>query len=830
LNNYEPANFVAWSVPGADETIGIRLDTDATILISGPDGVAKTSLFRSLGGGGAALYDIGSGIGVSKPTVVTIHSNTRGLMAKGVRVTLRIGGAAKWDVEQSATSLARWLDDSGQQANIVVLDGIANSPQNASNIGPFMAAVRRRVNRPITGIVGLPDDSLSSAMGRTTNIAGSIFVGDHGVRDVVSIDQTVVRFDAARSRSFLTERTEMEVTREPLSGDFGRSFDISPPPPSPPRRHVNSRILNADDHNDVPPGVALTQTHGYELVVTIGRQDERSLLRDSQFPDAQLPVGGIWLKVLVHIPQISEFPVQQDIYLPPTGDSWICNCPPGSAVHSCQPNERMPAAPIPFRPRAGDSLITVRVAVYFQAVVVHSHELSLPIGGKRSITARTIYSLTRSFDDLEPFRNRSLSVMTTDSASGTEACAYINGVAIDPMAYSFDDLQTDNSSRQVRRCLFDMHLKQVGTKWESKYSATLGKTADDFCADLLSLAKLGRALFMSIFRSSQASQIRQLLSHEAQAGLVTIQFARPTTERLSIPWQMMYALPMQSADPAPFVCKSVAEFGPNGRPSSWDSGRCPHESDHPSVGRSVLCPFGFWGLAHIVEVPPHVGNERSLARVVESDQTAPLATVIGWNDKISTNKDALAEATRHLDHLRQSRLGVLQPEARSNQELGIALGPADMDLVYLYCHGQRQTIPGAAVADTVLVLENGDSFTPQDVQGWSEFYNWPGPHWPDRRPLVVLNACHTGEILAASLSNFVSAFVETAGASGVIATEITLEQKLAGLAMETFFAGLLSGLSTGEAMRDMRWSLLSRGNLMGLAYSNYSAADLRLRP
>nr|WP_269207289.1 CHAT domain-containing protein [Rhodococcus opacus] len=168
---------------------------------------------------------------------------------------------------------------------------------------------------------------------------------------------------------------------------------------------------------------------------------------------------------------------------------------------------------------------------------------------------------------------------------------------------------------------------------------------------------------------------------------------------------------------------------------------------------------------------------------------------------------------------------------QSRRQLGEALGPSDMDLVYLYCHGERYNPPGASVSDPLLVLGSGESFTPQDVSGWSQLYDWPDPHWRDRPPLVVLNACHSGASLATTLADFVGVFTQTAGAAGVIATEVALEQKVAGLAMETFLTELvIPRISVGEAMRRMRWTLLKRGNLMGLAYSPYCAADLLLWP
>src|SRR5262249_50083478 len=141
------------------------------------------------------------------------------------------------------------------------------------------------------------------------------------------------------------------------------------------------------------------------------------------------------------------------------------------------------------------------------------------------------------------------------------------------------------------------------------------------------------------------------------------------------------------------------------------------------------------------------------------------------------------------------------------------------------------TPSGATVSNPLLDLGAGETFTPQDVSGWSEMFEWPDPHWRDRQPVIILNACHSGAVLAPTLADFVGAFTQTAGAAGVIATEVALEQRVAGLAMETFPTELgVVRVSVGEALRRMRWALIKRGNLMGLAYSPYCAADLQLRP
>jgi hypothetical protein len=73
------------------------------------------------------------------------------------------------------------------------------------------------------------------------------------------------------------------------------------------------------------------------------------------------------------------------------------------------------------------------------------------------------------------------------------------------------------------------------------------------------------------------------------------------------------------------------------------------------------------------------------------------------------------------------------------------------------------------------------------------------------------------------------AFANRAGAAGVVGTEITIDQGVASWAMELFLAAVTNGATVGMALRQARWAMLRRGNLMGFAYTPYCLASLTLR-
>jgi hypothetical protein len=152
-----------------------------------------------------------------------------------------------------------------------------------------------------------------------------------------------------------------------------------------------------------------------------------------------------------------------------------------------------------------------------------------------------------------------------------------------------------------------------------------------------------------------------------------------------------------------------------------------------------------------------------------------------------------------------------------------------MDIAYLYCHGVYHK-PAANALPTPVLRFGISMLDPVEVANWRRAVGWPRPHWPDRKPLIVLNGCHTTELTTATLSNFVDAFANRAGAAGVIGTEVTVEQGMAGWVAEQLLQLLVDGTTAGEALRTVRWRMINRGNVMGLAYTLYCLAGLRLRP
>jgi hypothetical protein len=293
-----------------------------------------------------------------------------------------------------------------------------------------------------------------------------------------------------------------------------------------------------------------------------------------------------------------------------------------------------------------------------------------------------------------------------------------------------------------------------------------------------------------------------------------------------VPWAALYDLPLGRDIRKYEPCRSIAKFGP-GTSAAQIPVNCPYEASHKDKDGerwklNQLCPWGFWGLSAVIEHPP--GTQARDLETQVRPVAGPLAILVGYD----TGLDGKLRR-RHLEELEKTHgTGLLAPYAdRIDGIDGIEkqLGGETMDVVYLYCHvfedpdQPGQHIPAIQFSDGLV--------TSQDIDGWNDT-SWAPGHWSRRHPLVVVNGCSSAARGPGSLASLVGSFIET-GASGVIGTEIAIDQGLGGWAMELFLSALRHQ-PVGEALRSMRWEMFRGGNLIGLAYTPYCLAGLTVYP
>lgn len=237
-----------------------------------------------------------------------------------------------------------------------------------------------------------------------------------------------------------------------------------------------------------------------------------------------------------------------------------------------------------------------------------------------------------------------------------------------------------------------------------------------------------------------------------------------------VPWAHVYDLPFTEG---PYrLCASVSRFGPFGA-----GGEVPPRCPEPDHSGNVLCPFGFWGFSSVLEQP-----EGPLAWQVSAadGQVEVTLAVDPGLDRALTQ--------RHVAEL----LSFLPPESISSayvspSDLSRALEDERTDVMHLvYDEGVLEAVE----------------------------IEWP------HRPLVVTTS---------PAANLVDEFVNRAGAAGVLCPEVAVDQGMTGWVSGMLLARLAGGMPAGEALRRTRWEMMSRGNVLGLAYALHANADLRLR-
>jgi hypothetical protein len=366
--------------------------------------------------------------------------------------------------------------------------------------------------------------------------------------------------------------------------------------------------------------------------------------------------------------------------------------------------------------------------------------------------------------------------------------------------------------------LVNQHLTKKDGKYSSKFDANFRKPKDQFISDLVALARQGWAIYYGLFSNNDIFDVLPaLIRHEAavrrKPAVISVADATGSGVRNvqpTVPWSLIYDIPMKKDTHADFeICPSLEKFCSTDHPNDIPP-MCP-EPNHPS---NTLCPFGFWGLSCVIELPPSTESPFSTL-----DQWSwPFRVAMAMDPNL---KAELSE--RHLANLSQRipSANLVSRSCSDSDSVATLLIERPVDIAYLYCHGGYDT------DDAQPFLCFGESkLYPTDLGAW-RVEKWTFRDHSPTQPLVVLNGCGTVEFNTHSLANFVDGFVGRCGAAGLIGTEITVEQGLAGFAFELLLENARSGCTVGEALRNLRWVLASRGNTMGFAYTLYCMAGLR---
>jgi hypothetical protein len=301
------------------------------------------------------------------------------------------------------------------------------------------------------------------------------------------------------------------------------------------------------------------------------------------------------------------------------------------------------------------------------------------------------------------------------------------------------------------------------------------------------------------------------------------------------PWALVYDKPVDARDEQTRVCLLWQEQ--RDRHGNLDIAacekQCPHKAGDPPLHarRDLVCPYGFWGFRHIIEVPLSTQEEADLHLEVElAEEEQPLLLFGYREENLNTKKDRLDLRRDHQQWLDQAFQIVGRASKKALEE---GMQDPALRLIYFYthCRHENRDDPGW---EPYLELgqQQAESLVPSDLIDWEQVRRV----WQETRPLVFINACQSLGFVPGTLADFLRNFAYL-HASGVIGTEISTVEALACEFAEHFFVRFVEGqqkdgqmhtLPAGEVFRQVRGHLLEKHNPLGLIYTLYCSADLKV--
>jgi hypothetical protein len=307
---------------------------------------------------------------------------------------------------------------------------------------------------------------------------------------------------------------------------------------------------------------------------------------------------------------------------------------------------------------------------------------------------------------------------------------------------------------------------------------------------------------------------------------VVIQVSRPTTASYSFPWGLMYDGTLELEPDLSFdrrkatLCPVVEQWDEVAPMVARGLRQCP-EAPHGRHPPNTLCPFGFWGYRYRIEQLPSTRSS-----LPEIQVGAGSFQVVSAQTQEVRRPEDLEAHIRELRAALQARFPQADVVEGKDRATIKDLLPQDTPIVYFYCHGERP-LPGSP--DTYLGVGKDEAITALDFRNWVHDWLWEGKVvWDRLRPLVFVNACHSVEIDPDTLVSYLDAFVGTAAAAGVIGTEVKVNQALGMEVALQFFRRFFQGVGVDQALHEIRLDFLAEGNLLGLVYTPYCWAHLRL--
>ncbi len=607
------------------------------------------------------------------------------------------------------------------------------------------------------------------------------------------------------------------------------------------------RVLNANfgvDSRMLEPNEPLLPGNEYLLLIDVGpRWDKAPTLVTGSidFPDRYLGApkeGGYLVQIVVVSDDFEPRLSSAEMFVP---------AEQGRSIPIKDGKKAREPGPVRIPLRAPDSAgerhVHARVCLYYQGNLIQSGVLSATVSAAGLASQKNElhldFALSGALRDLDNLGSPvesdeprvAFNVTLNDDGVGGHRLILKSSSDATAAFTPYDPKGVERELDEIRKRLLGF-FHGLGADNE--------KGLEDFKDDLFELAVHGRKLFHIAFDPiipEDAADDALTWTKRLQFALrqqSVIQIARTGLAQYVFPWAAVYSHGLTGNTANWRYCDVIATEWPNGRRTGPPAKSCPFEQT-PGDHKNTICPYGFWGLKHVVEQPLAVGRTRDGKFTLKNAATEILASG-EIRLAIATTRDAALDAqaiTKHFEYL-GARPGVsVVPNIADtlNDTLKVVQEP---EIIYFLCHGEFDTVEDKPYIG--IGPKNGGRDYRIYTTTFSEWgLNVAPPNldrWATRRPLVVINGCHTSDLSPGDVLTFVGTLSKL-NAGGVIGTEVSVQLPVALEVARLMFEKLLpangkAGQQVGETMRQVRWELANKGNLLGLAYTAYCMSSLHL--
>lgn len=578
---------------------------------------------------------------------------------------------------------------------------------------------------------------------------------------------------------------------------------------APKPRYANAALLEPKSDQRLSPTRPVSPGSVFRLRLDIGPWSRESQVSGAQAIDEWLPKKDLWLDVVVSSTSFGVATGPEDgfggtsrgrFFLP--GDGGAATTPAGETYLFAF-----------LRAPREASRARARVCFYYRDALVQSLLLEADVGsGLGGFRITVDFSLSHSLADLDAIPDKPrVSLLVNDNGDQTHQVVLRAGRSEQKRIEATSEVEAVAVSRQIE-ALRDQLKKNA--------PQTRKRRRDQLQRDLWELAPLAWKLHAGMWKG--------LPKLDPDPETFIIHVTRPQSSGFAFPWSLLYDIPLDQdalRRKEVRVCPLVERWDGKtpllrGDQVTGDPRRCP-AADEVSHDENLLCPFGFWGYRYSIE---QLSSRRDVG--IEVPVPEDFSMVVAKTQRVADKK----ELQDHVEELR----GILHcgfpravlSEGEDKQTLRKLLG-RDLPLVYFYCHGNR--LPGDP--HTYLGIGKDEALAAEDFIGWLAIWQRAEHRtvWDKVRPLIFINACHSAELQPEMLVSYQDAFIGSANATGIIGTEVKVDQGLAMELASRFFELFVEQRWTVDrALRRVRLEFLADGNLFGLVYTPYCWADLQL--